>query len=390
MYEYTDNASFDTLFDYQYSLINRPMKLYEFYKILTPISAKVGCGHTAVWMPFSYWQIGADNLFPLRIKFINDDIVVTGTYNDSLHIPYGSRIHRINDRFIGEIINEIRTNYSADAFNVNFINAQIERRFPLIYSRRFGFYENYKVSYSTPIMSAARTAMLSPADNQSVRKVVFENFDHPELEFDLIEDKSTAVMTIKTFSYYDRVEYFKDYVDSCFNIIHESKIKNLILDLRGNDGGDPFCSVPLFSYLEPKPLPYYAEPYGKYSEFADPIPLAEKHFTGNLYTLIDGRCFSTNGHFCSLLDYHNIGKFVGTPSGSSYKCNAGKNAHFTLINTGIMLYIGRSTFAAAVEGMDKTKPVEPDYPVEFTYDDFLKRKDVVMDKALDLIEKTKD
>jgi len=168
-------------------------------------------------------------------------------------------------------------------------------------------------------------------------------------------------MTIQTFIYYDRVSMFKEFLENCFQEIHEKKIANLILDLRGNDGGDPFCAVPLFSYLENESVPYFAEPYGKYSSLAEQIPLAENHFTGNLFTLIDGRCFSTNGHFCSLLKYHKIGKFIGTEGGATYKCNAGKNMEIHLKNTRIMLYFGRSTFAAAVENMDKSHGILPDY-----------------------------
>ena len=55
-----------------------------------------------------------------------------------------------------------------------------------------------------------------------------------------------------------------------------------------------------------------------------------------------------------------------------------------------MLYFGRSTFAAAVENMDKAKPIMPDYPVKETYHDFLTGKDVFMETALKMFENTKD
>ena len=200
------------------------------------------------------------------------------------------------------------------------------------------------------------------------------------------EDSKTAVMTVKTFSYYDRVEYFKSFMDDSFRQIKDKGIKNLVLDLRGNDGGDPFCAVILYSYLEHRPAPYYAEPYGKYADLAKPVPLPENHFTGQLVTLLDGHCGSTNGHFCALLKYHRIGTFVGTPSGSTYKCNAGKNTEIQLDKTTIILTFGRSTFSAAVQGMDKTQPILPDHPVRETYRDFLDRKDVYLQTAMKLIE----
>ncbi len=322
-------------------------------------------------------------MFPLKIRLVEDKVVVTGCYYDSTEIAFGSIIRKIGEWSIDDIIDEMKSNYSADAFNGNFIKAQIERRFSMIFARRFGLYDNFVVSYSLPGQEAIKVANLPPATRESVRAVVFYK---PDLSLELLHDRSAAIMTIPSFSYYDRVPYFKSFIDSCFSVIDDNSIENLILDLRGNDGGDPFCAAPLLAYLETEAIPFYAEPYGKYSDLADPIPMAEKHFTGNLLTLIDGRCFSTNGQFCSLLDYHNIGKFVGTESGATFKCNAGKDTYFRLENSRIMLYIGRGTFAAAVEGMDKTKPIMPDYPVEETYQDFLVGSDVFMGAALGVID----
>jgi hypothetical protein len=385
LYEYTPKKTFDSLFQKQSRLIDKPLHPHEFYKILTPVTAKIGCMHTGVWMPGGYWDMEPGNLFPLQIKLIQDYAVVSGSYIDTVQVPVGSIILKINDRSIYDIIKELRDNLSEDAFNENFINCQIEKRFPMIYARRFGFPEKYRVTYALPGRKTRKTDVLLPADIQSVREIVFANFQHPDLSFELKDDINTAIITVKTFGYYDRVEYFKQFMDSSFQEIKQKKISNLILDLRGNDGGDPFCAVILFSYLEPEPLPYFAEPYGKYSELAKPIPRAENHFTANLFTLLDGHCASTNGHFSSLLKYHQIGKFVGTASGATYKCNAGKNTEVHLKNAGIILNFGRNTYAAAVQGMDKTKPIMPDYPVTQTYRDFLDDRDVFLETALELI-----
>jgi hypothetical protein len=320
LYEYTSKNNFDSLFQHQYDLITSPLHPNEFYNILSPITAKIGCMHTAIWMPSSYWERNSGNLFPFY------------------------------------------------------------------YASRYGFPEKYTITYALPGRKTRVTEEIEPATDQAVRTIVYKNFRHPPLTLEIQEDKSTTVMTIPTFIYYDRVDYFKNFLDSSFSVILAKKIQNLILDLRGNDGGDPFCSVPLLSYLEKEPVPYYAEPYGRYAEFAKPIPMAEKHFTGNLYVLLDGYCGSTNGHFSALLKYNNIGKFVGTPSGATYKCNAGRDTEINLDRTGMILTFGRTTYAAAVTGMDKTKPIMPDFPVEITYNDFLNGKDVFMEKALMLID----
>ena len=385
-YEYTGKEEFDRLFDRQFRLIDRPMRYEEFFRMAAPIVAQVGCMHTALWMPGKFFDLAPDNLFPLQVRLIEDNLVVTGSYRETLEVPRGSVILEINGLPAGEIFDALEAITSGDAFNPYFITAKAERRFPMFYASVFGFPEKYTVTYSLPGRKTRVSADLHPADIASVRKVIFANFSHPPLTIDFIEDKRIAVMTVQTFSYYDRVDYFRDFMDRSFLEIKEKGIENLILDLRGNDGGDPFCSVILYSYLLKQPAPYFAEPYGKYADLAQPVPVADNHFTGNLYTLLDGRCGSTNGHFCALLKYHRIGKFVGTPSGATYKCNAGRNTEVRLEKTSLILTFGRSTFAAAVEGLDKTKPIMPDFPVKETYRDFLEGKDVYLDAALKLVE----
>ena len=386
LYEYTSEQEFNNLFDLQYGQLTKPMSPIDFFKILTPIVAKIGCGHTAVWMPGGFWEGGENNLFPLKIRLIDDAVIIYEGYENNIKIEKGSLLQEINGIPISDIIHEMQVNYSADAMNIHFINSQIERRFSLLYARRFGFKNKFEIKYIPYGMEKIETSELQPTSNSAVRAVVFKNFKHPLLSMEII-DNNTAVMKIPTFIYYDRVSYFTNFIDSCFTVIHDKEVNNLILDLRGNDGGDPFCAAPLFSYLQKKPKPYFSKPYEKYSELAKPIPLPENHFTGNLYTIIDGRCFSTNGHFCSLLKYHEIGSFVGTESGGTYTCNAGKNGIEKLHNTGIQLYFGRSSFATAVEGMDKSKPIIPDYYVNETLTDFVEGKDVQMEFIFELINK---
>lgn len=89
------------------------------------------------------------------------------------------------------------------------------------------------------------------------------------------------------------------------------------------------------------------------------------------------------------MKYHKIGKFIGTEGGATYKCNAGKNTHINLENTKIILYFGRSTYAAAVSNMDKSHGIPPDHYVEQSYQDFLKGIDTVLEYTLELIGKRK-
>jgi hypothetical protein len=340
-------------------------------------------------MPNEFWELGSDNLFPLQLELIEGYVVVSGYYNDTTQIPVGSILLEINSQPIDKIIDTLKNSYSSDAMNKQFQFAEFEQRFPMTYASILGFPEKYIVTYALPGRKTRETKELFPANLQSVRNIVFKNFNYPPLTLKLLEEKNTAVLKIPSFSFYDQVKYFTDFLNSSFSVIKNKNIKNLILDLRGNHGGDPFCAVPLLSYIEKRPVRYFIEEYGRYSEFAKPILLAKNHFTGNLYTLIDKHCGSTNGHLCALLKYHKIGKLIGSEGGSTFKCNA-KVYEFTLKETHLIVNIARQTYSAAVTGMDKTKGVEPDYIIEQTYKDFLNNKDTVMEFTLNLIQEKED
>jgi predicted O-methyltransferase YrrM len=385
LYEYTPREEFEALFDRRFELLDRPLRLEEFFRITAPLAARVGCLHTALWMPGKFFNLGADNLFPLRVRLIENNLVAVGSYREPPEVPSGSVLREINGLSADKVFDELRSIASADASNPYFIDSQVEKRFSMFYASVFGFPDKYAVTFVPPGGGPAVAADLRPADIASVRKVVFANFDHPPLTLEFRDSDRTAVLTVPTFVYYDRVDYFQSFMDDAFRRIKDKGIGNLILDLRGNDGGDPFCAVILYSYLERRAAPYFAQPYGKYAPLAEPIPPAPSRFTGKLYVLLDGRCGSTNGHFCALLKYHRLGEFVGTPSGSTYKCNAGKNTEVRLDRTGLILTLGRSTYAAAVEGLDKAQPIQPDHPVHPTLRDYLEGKDVFLDTALKLI-----
>ena len=388
--EYIAKTELDSLFDAHFNCIDHKMMLNEFFILLSPITAKIGCMHTATWMPGRFYITKPNKMFPFTLKLINKQVIITSSYEKNNEVPFGSIILEINGKPIENIIEQFRKVTSADALNPYFIEAKLIKRFSMLYASVFGLPDKFEIKCIQPNTKVPVVKTITPTNHESVRKVVYSHFNNPKLEFKMDKQNNTAIMTVKTFVYYDKVEYFRTFMDSCFSIINEKKIKNLILDLRGNGGGDPFCASILFSYLQKKPVPYYSEPYEKYEVLANPIPFQQNQFCGNLYTLLDGSSGSTNGHFCALLKYHRIGKFVGTPSGSTYKCNAGKNTEFRLPNSNIIITIGRSTYSSAVFNMDKTRPIMPDIYINETYNDFLDNRDVFVEKAMEYILSNKE
>ncbi len=380
LYRYTPRHSMDSLFDAQYRKIRQAMTPPEFFRILTPVIARIGCGHTGIWMPGDFWDMGPDKLFPLKIRIFEGEPVVTGSYLPESPVPPGSILLAINGREVKDILAEMLENKTADALNRE-STAGIERRFSMFHARRFGFSDSYTTRYLPPGQTKVLEKKLEPAGIEAVRAVVFANFNYPDPGLSFLPEAQAAVLVVPSFIFYDRRDYFCHFLDSCFALIRDRGVKKLVLDLRGNDGGDPRCAAHLFSFLEKQPEPYFAAPYRRYAALAEPVSRAENAFEGELVILMDGFCFSTCSHLVSLLKYHRLGPLVGVPSAGMYTCNGG-GGNIRLVYTRMQLIYTERDYAVAVRGMPPDQPIYPDIPVNETREDFLAGRDVYLEAAL--------
>ncbi|MBN2366023.1 MAG: hypothetical protein EH225_08510 [Calditrichaeota bacterium] len=382
LYDYTDKKIIDSLFIHHYERLDTAIELGDFYENVQSVLSSIGCGHTKLWIPSHYWNIVPKRLFPLKLHFINKRVYVSGFHNSTRGVPLGSEIIAINHIPVQGIIDTLKSITSSDGFIDAFRSKIVEKHFSEKYALCYGYPEIFHVSYIAPGDSAVTEAEIAPVDIETVQQSTARG---SELSLKVLEENRTAVLTINTFIYYDRLEFFRSFVDSAFEAIKKNNILNLVLDLRGNDGGDPFCSSYLLSYIENEPVPYFAELYGRYDSLARPIPLAENNFRGNLYILIDGNCFSTTGHFTALLKYYQIGTLVGTETGATYTCT-GSVEYIDLKNTRLILGTAKKRrYSVAVQGMDPQRGVLPDYHVEQSQHDIIQGRDTILEFVLQLI-----
>ena len=195
-----------------------------------------------------------------------------------------------------------------------------------------------------------------------------------------------GILSITSFNYYDP-ERYKKKVSDYFIELNKKQIKNLIVDLRGNMGGQPFMAAEIFSYFISEPYPYFKEPLTdpNYSELLKPVNSSANHFTGSMYFLADGNSLSSTGHLLSLIKYHKLGKIVGTIPGGSFSCNDNSRL-YKLPNSELQITVAQSTYTAAVEGFKTGDQVIPDFQVEPDISGIIDGKDTTMDYVLKLIQ----
>lgn len=382
LYDYTSKQDFDRIFKQKYKILDGSTRLEGAFRIFSTLTAQIGCMHSAIWMPKGYWDNTPGKLFPIKMKFIGENVYAYSSYHETDSIPTGARIISINGKPIEDILKDLKTVISADAYSDNYKKFRLSFRFPLIYSLFYGHPDSFSVVYEPSGDKTQKRAIIHPVPTKRIWGHMIEPRD---LDLNFKEESNTAIMTIPDFDYYKNQDKFFGFVDKAFGQIDQKRINNLIIDLRKNNGGDPFCAAHLFSYLIPKPVPYFSKPYGRYARLAEPIPIKEKCFKRDLFILIDGGGASTTGHLLGLLKYHKIGTLIGEETGATFTCH---DAHrsFVLRHTRFQVGIATETFASAVQDLPKDRGILPDSIVYQTPEDLADGKDTVLEYALRLIE----
>lgn len=389
---FTDWRDLASAFDRQEKLLQDGMTALEFRRIIAPAVAAVRCGHTR--LSFSDDFYGAfrqvAHHLPLDIRVIHDSLFVFETYFDSPEVPSGSTVLSINEHPASEIITTLRSCLPADGRNQTFKDFTINGAFRSYYLFYVENPDQFAVEFLRPGNSEPETATLLPMTPVEIAsRIQEEEPDDPDyeiVEWTFDDSNRYAELKIHFFDFYDDLDRFVEMIDGFFQEIRARDLHALILDLRGNDGGDPYSSAYLLTYLMGEPFRYFsARSAPSYDDLKDIQHPPDRPYEGELYVLVDGGCFSTTGHFCSLLRFHLKGVFIGEETGGSFVCNGGYK-EVTLDNTRINLLLPHTTFRTDVRDMPPGEGIPPDYQVTPTIRDLIDDQDPVFDTAVALIE----
>ena len=384
MYEYVSRDSFDRLVDEKLTSFTDSTSLGEFIWSAREISSLIACGHTFVPTLSRKFKIPDACIFPLYAKFAGEKLYVLENKGNTM-IPIGSEITKINNRSVSNLKDEIKKVLSADGNNMSFKDQKINDDFMFLVSYELGLAKTYTIEFinNKGEIKTQKLTSLTIYDPESYTV----NSCPEQLCFSINPDLSTATIRITSFVYYnDHLPEFKSFIDECFRKIELNSIENVLIDIRGNGGGDPYCASYLLQHIAEKPFQYYKKGTSDYyQDLQTEIPLMDNNFNGDIYTIIDGKCFSTSGHFLSLMKHYNIGTIVGRESGATYRCNA-TTTELNLRYTDISCYIARATYTTIAEELPANRGIIPDYIVEYTKEDLLNNKAPEIELINKLIE----
>lgn len=413
---YTNKNQMDREFELIERKLKKGMTEVEFFQLLSPLVEKIHCGHTEI-MPSSlkseYLRIYA-KAFPLDIWINGDSCFVKNTREN---IFKGTRVLAINGNEVSEIITRIKMQTPSDGFNLSYKEFLLNNNFSSLYSMYFPVKDTFEVKIQDLNGVIKVVKLLGETGKR-------EQLKEPGLAtLSVIDSPTTALLTIPSFS--DTNQDFSRFLEQSFEQIEADSIKNLVIDLRNNEGGRDEYGLLLFSYLFNVQFKYYeyikvattdtsflnrlnfgdlpfdsAIPdytsniqeingslfYTKHTNLGIHRP-KERTFSGQVYILVNGGTFSTAAEFASLMYNHKRAVFIGEKVGGGYygNCSLGTPT-LMLPNSKIRISIPLAKYKLAV---DRTIPeghsLTPDYRTKNTLKNILENKDKDLEVCLKVI-----
>ncbi len=436
LYRYTTKETMDSIFASAAASLSTPMTDMEFMLLVSRVAARVGDGHLKVSPPKRHRDKldGEPTATPFRVYWEGGKLFVYKNYsalpdNDFL----GAQITSINGHSVADILKDYLLITASDGSNVTNKFRMLSR--PRPFTRCLNYLHGYAETYQLEYLPANGTGIVQSTLPAITFDELFrldeerypETSAAPLAELRILPENKYAYLRLATF---DREQLqsrkidFKRFLETSFKDIETKRVNNLILDLRGNGGGMDEFGKTLFSYFTNRPFDYYESltmnkerfEFFKYTSRPDartPKGMLKANlegtfdniqhpnvgkqnpslptFSGNIFVLIDGGCFSTTSECISMLDCHTQAIFIGEESGGGYYGNcSGPTPEFTLPNTKVSIEMPLMKYAMAVKGYEPfDRGLIPDHVVIPTIRDKIENRIVELEFATALIRDAK-
>lgn len=378
--------------------IEKPLTGDEFYRLLAPITIKIGDGHTGLNPDQSQMLINKLR-FPFDVFIQDQHMFITKNYSVNTEILLGSEILKINGIPTKEILSTLLNYIPGES--ERFTMLAMENFFPMAFRFVYGECNEFSVE----IKQSGKIAIYKINTLSNEQQKTSENMKPSRLYF----KDNVAVIDLRNFSSSD----FTSFIDSAFTKIQHKNCQSLIIDLRYNGGGEASLADSLISYLTIKEYQSMQSDVIKISSATSdyvrqlqsinlgkktgdfyiwsgiPIkPITRKNFfNGSLYVLTSSMTYSTGGFFANVIKCYKIGTVIGSETGQPMIAY-GDTYNYILPNTNLSCGIAKQKFVlccARKEGQG----VIPDYIIKPNLIDKLNGIDTEMDFTVKLIENKK-
>ena len=225
----------------------------EFLKLLRKTIISLRCGHTTAIPSSDFYQYykraRPKPLFPLQVYANEDDLVVRFNGSNDSSIAIGDKLLNINQELCSDISRAIMEFLPGDGYHTSFKKFHLSLNFPTYYLFHKGPSYAYEAGvldsagrYSSHVFSLRGTGkgVSKPFPERSVRILFSDDFRALG-----VLSSNPRVAWLKIYGFGGNTGWYK----KAFRRIREMGVQHLILDLRGNPGGNLFNANTLLTYL---------------------------------------------------------------------------------------------------------------------------------------------
>lgn len=424
LYRYQSKATIDSAFQSAAAQISGPLTADEFWRILSPVIVSIRSGHTELspsnaetyWErqhpvaslpPFFYarenkiWMLvrkkGATRYKYVPVKQIDRQ-------------PADQLLHLLKQYTPGEARSDQWADYKLQAAGFSTIYGLVLGYKPVynvVFTDSLGTEKSVtlKAQHVLPRMSADQYRHYLEDKKDELNQALTVTYP-PGLS-------ATAVLKIRSFTY---LNYYLSFHEEFFKLMQQDKIENLVIDLRGNNGGFSKIGLDLMRYLvrgrfteiESEQVPANKITFNKDTiktsvgdigskstdqvenyryqlrYFSSAYPATEYHFDKRIYVLTDQGTFSAASIFVSALRYNARITVIGEETGGAEAGSDGAVAIIKLPNTGLLLFLPRYYENTTSKNPRSTHGLIPEIIIKKDMT-ITQPNDPVMDKAKELI-----
>ncbi len=415
LYRFREQAELNDAFTRVQASLNQPRDLLNFYLLVSKAVAQIQCGHSKVSLPKDFREEFYQQavLLPFTFHWIEGQIYIDADLRNEQKLPTGTHLLKIDGHPVDSLFESFLPYLSAlsDAKSIQGKYRSLEQQFSFWYAlTRPEATKPYLISYqdSRKITRQYRIEPISKAD--FYQRLELTRADAPLLHFTELSSLSTAILKINTFDQ-NRLQSqgleFSNFLKKQFKYLKKNALDHLIIDLRGNTGGDDTHVLELLRYLLPKPFRAYREirvskhyrGYGRPVRQDSSYALLHHHpglelqapfsdrFGGEIYFLINGRTYSGAAELVAIAHAHGVGIFLGEETGGAYEGNnSGLLSTFTLPNSRLDIRIPRWSYYLNVDEPSHTqRGLMPDHSIGKNLEEIKEGIDGVMRYTIELI-----
>ncbi len=374
-YKYTNKETWDSVYAVTLNALQKPLQDIKYRLVLRHYLTYVKCGHTQI-IPsaksIKHFEKRKHKSVPFKVVIANNKILVSENLSNDTTLVKGTEITAINQKTASQIITDIYYIQNADAGLPSMKNFYGASQFATYFNALYGEDSVFNIS-CVKLNGDTQTLTVKEKPKTKSKKITLKIkptktlFNQPFAEFRICQaDTQAAILKIKGFQMDNAAKLYA----RAFEKLENEETKYLIIDLRGNGGGNIMDAAELISYLSKdtfsydfvrgkqgltykkhatQKLIYYfsramLDLFGNRTEVNDQYNYhfyyskkalkKEKHFNGAIFCLVDNGSFSAASFVAAYLK-HKCGSILigqetaGTESG----CYAVNTPFLELPNT---------------------------------------------------------